>query len=168
MLKSVVGKLRQRQHHSFREASLLSRMAVTQQIRVSGFSEPWGQRGLSLYTIYSRLQKWGVQGYSLFHTWSHSISLAILTSGARWPFSYVTPGVIWLSSNSFCFFSLLHSLSRITSLPPPCLPATRGQWGITTGLISIVLCLRVTGWRGCWSSQNTHNIKFTVLYGCSL
>jgi hypothetical protein len=53
-------------------------------------------------------------GYSLSHTWSHAISLTILTSGVRWHFSGLTPGdipQIWVF-----FVLLLHSLSLIVSL----------------------------------------------------
>jgi hypothetical protein len=63
-------------------------------------------------------------GCSLSNTWSHTISLAILNSGASWPFSGLTPGVDWHSSNPFfhcCnhYLSLCPSLSLIISFPLP-------------------------------------------------
>jgi hypothetical protein len=48
------------------------------------------------------------------------MSLAILTSGT----SLVSPQVLDDIPQIQYFFSLLHSLSLIISLPPPCLPAT--------------------------------------------
>jgi hypothetical protein len=63
-------------------------------------------------------------GYSLSHTWSHTTSLAILTSGVRWPFSDLTPRC-YVSFLKTILFSLFHccthylSLSLIIFLPPP-------------------------------------------------
>jgi hypothetical protein len=63
-------------------------------------------------------------GYSLFHTWSHIISLTALTSGVRWPFSglQVTfPNTVFLGFTVALIISHYHF---IISLSPPCLPAT--------------------------------------------
>jgi hypothetical protein len=61
------------------------------------------------------------------HTWLHAISLAILMFRVRWPFSGLTPGATWHSSNTFCFVSLWHLLTLIIphclSLSPFPLPA---------------------------------------------
>jgi hypothetical protein len=62
----------------------------------------------------------------LSHMWSHTISLAILTSGVWWPFSCLTPGAMCHSWKPVFFFSsLLHSLSLIFThyLPSPSMPS---------------------------------------------
>jgi hypothetical protein len=60
-------------------------------------------------------------GCSLSNTWSHTISFVILNTGARWPFSGLTPGVAWHSSNPFFFTVALiisHYVSHCLSLSP--------------------------------------------------
>jgi hypothetical protein len=105
--------------HSFWEASLLSRLTVTQWISIQRLSSK-SKGGFPYVPFRAGYRNWG---YSLSHTWSHTISLVILTSGARWPFSGLTPGAMWHSSNpSFAVVvSLLHSLSPSLSFFP--LPA---------------------------------------------
>jgi hypothetical protein len=56
------------------------------------------------------------RGYSLSHTWSHTISFAILTSGARWPFSGLTPHDI----SQIQFFLSQCCTHYLPS--PPCFP----------------------------------------------
>jgi hypothetical protein len=98
-------------------------------------AEPQEQRGLSLHTIQSRLQIWG---YSLSHTWSHIISLAIFTSGVRRLFSGLTPGAMRHSSN---LVFLCFTVALIIYHYLPCLPATFSPLMIrpTSGSKSIIL-----------------------------
>jgi hypothetical protein len=105
-------------HQSFQEASLLSRLAGTQQIHIQRLSPK--KKGGFPYIPFRVGYRNG--GYSLSNTWLHTTSLAILTSRSRWPFSGLTPGDI--PQIHFFSVSLLHSLSLIISLPPSCLPAT--------------------------------------------
>jgi hypothetical protein len=66
-------------HQSFWEASLLSRLAATQQILIQRLSSE--NKGGFPYKQFRVGHRNG--GYSLSHTWSHTILLAILSSGLR-------------------------------------------------------------------------------------
>jgi hypothetical protein len=104
-------------HKSFWEASLLSRPAVDLHTK----AEPKNKGG---FPYISPRAGYRYGGYSLSHTWSHTISLPILTSGARWPFSGLTTGATWHFPNLFFLF---HCCIHYLSLSSPllsCLPAT--------------------------------------------
>jgi hypothetical protein len=92
-------------HQNLWEASLLSRLAVTQQIRIQRLSpeSKWGFPYILFRAGYRNGE------YRMSHTWSHVISLAILTSGSRWLFSGLTPGATCHSSKLLFFSSLFCS-----------------------------------------------------------
>jgi hypothetical protein len=106
-------------NQSFREASLLSRSAATQWILIQRLSTK--SKGVFSYIPFRGSYRNGLS--NLWHTWSHIVSLAILTSGVRWSFFGFNPGDIPQIVFSVVV-SLLHSLSLIISLPPPYLHAT--------------------------------------------
>jgi hypothetical protein len=127
---TVVGRLRQRDRTPKLSRSKFVKQAGSDSVDSLPKAEPQEQRGLFLHTILSRLQIWG---YSLSHTWSHTISLAILTSGVRWLFSGLIPDVQY-----FCFTG---ALIVFHYLPSPSLPATFPPLilGPTSGSKSIIL-----------------------------
>jgi hypothetical protein len=99
-------------HQSFQEASLLSRLAGTQQIHIQRLSPK--KKGGFPYIPFRVGYRNG--GYSLSNTWLHTTSLAILTSRSRWPFSGLTPGDI-----PQIHFFLFHCSTHY--LPSPSLPS---------------------------------------------
>jgi hypothetical protein len=70
---------REMRHQRFWEASLLSRLVFIKQIGIPRLSP----ENKGAFLIYHLEQVTEMGGYSLSHTWSHIISLAILTSQAR-------------------------------------------------------------------------------------
>jgi hypothetical protein len=75
------GRQRLRGHQSFPKASLLSKPAVNQWTHVQRLT--MDIKGAFLIYYLEQVIDWGGTVYSLSHTESHVISLAVLTSGER-------------------------------------------------------------------------------------
>jgi hypothetical protein len=108
-------------HQSFWKTNLLSRWAATQQICIQRLS-PKNKGGFPYITFRAGYRN---GGYSLSHTWSHIISLAILTSGARWPFSGLTPPNNIPQFHFFLFYCCTHYLALS---PFPLLPSSHSPF----------------------------------------